>query len=55
MHREKNTNIQITKELNLTPGLDKIQECRVYLLHHLNRMSLDTLPRIVKTKNEKAQ
>jgi hypothetical protein len=32
------TNTDITKELNITPVLDKRQECRRNWLQHLNKM-----------------
>jgi hypothetical protein len=42
------TNTDFAKELNITPVLDKIQECRRNWLQRVNRMPRNTLPRIVK-------
>ena len=42
------TNTEIAKELNITPGLDRIQEYRRNWLQHMNRMPHDSLPRILK-------
>jgi hypothetical protein len=40
------------KKERKTPGVDTIQE---YCLQHTNRMPLNTVPRIVTTKDQKAE
>jgi hypothetical protein len=42
------TNIEIAKELHITPVLDKIQEYRTNWLQHINRMTHNRLLRILK-------
>ena len=42
------TNAQITKELKITPILDKLLEYKRSLMEHVNRMPRNRLPRIVK-------
>ena len=52
------TNTEIEKELNMTPGLDKIQEYRRNWIWHLNRKPRNRLPRIIKNyrpRNRKNQ
>jgi len=48
-------NTEIAKELNRTPLLDKIQDYRRNWIQHVNRMSPNRLPRIIKkqTKRQK--
>jgi hypothetical protein len=40
-------NTEITKELNITPVLDKIKEYRRNWLQNVNKMSRNTLPKIL--------
>jgi hypothetical protein len=47
------TNREIAKELNITPVLHKIQECKRYWVQHVNRMPHNRLPRIIKNYNPK--
>jgi hypothetical protein len=42
------TNTQITKELKITPILDKLLEYNRNWIHHVNRMSRNRLPRVMK-------
>jgi len=42
------TNTQITKELKITPILDKIQEYKRSWIQHVNRMPRNRLPRLLK-------
>jgi hypothetical protein len=42
------TNLQIAKELKITPILDKLQEYKSNLIQHVNRMPRNRLPRIMK-------
>jgi hypothetical protein len=42
------TKTKITKELNITPVLDRIKEKRGDWLQHINRMDCGRLPRILK-------
>jgi hypothetical protein len=42
------TNTQITKELKITPILDKLLEYKRNCIQHVNRMSGDRLPRVMK-------
>ena len=42
------TNTQIGKELKITPILDKLQECKRNLIHHVNRLPRNRLPRVMK-------
>jgi len=42
------TNTQIAKELKITPILDKLQEYKRNWIHHVNRMPLNRLPRVMK-------
>jgi len=42
------TNIQISKEIKITPILDKLQEYKRNLIHHVNRMPRNRLPRVMK-------
>ena len=42
------TNIQIAKELKITPILDKLQEYKRNWIHHVNRMPRNRLPRVMK-------
>jgi hypothetical protein len=39
------TNTEIAKELNTTPVVEKVQEYRINLLQHINRMLSSRLPR----------
>ena len=42
------TNTQITKELKITPILDKLQEYKRNWIQHVNRMPRNRLPRVMK-------
>ena len=42
------TNAQISKELKITPILDKLLECKGKWIQHVNRMSRNKLPRVMK-------
>jgi hypothetical protein len=42
------TNIQIAKELKITPILDKLLEYKRNWLQHVNRMPRNRLPRVMK-------
>jgi len=42
------TNLHIAKELEITPVLDKLLEYKRNWIQHVNRMSRDGLPRIMK-------
>jgi hypothetical protein len=42
------TNTQIVKELKITPFLDILLECKRNWIQHVNRMSRNRLPRLMK-------
>jgi hypothetical protein len=42
------TNVQIAKELKITPILDKLLEYKRNWIQHVNRMPRNTLPRVMK-------
>jgi len=42
------TNAQITKELKITPILDKLMEYNRNWIQHVNRIPLNRLPRVMK-------
>ena len=42
------TNTQITKELKITPILDKLLEYKRNWIQHVNRMPRNRLPRVMK-------
>jgi hypothetical protein len=42
------TNTHITKELKLTPIMDKLLEYKRNWIQHVNRMSRNRLPRVMK-------
>jgi hypothetical protein len=42
------TNIQITKELKITPVLDKLLEYKRNWIQHVNKMPRNRLPRVMK-------
>jgi hypothetical protein len=42
------SNLQIAKELKITPILDKLQEYKSNWIQHVNRMPRNRLPRIIK-------
>jgi len=42
------TNTQIAKELKITPILDKLLEYKSNWIQHVNRMSRNRLPRVMK-------
>jgi len=41
-------NAQIAKELNITPSLDKLLEYKRSWIQHVNRMSRNRLPRVMR-------
>jgi hypothetical protein len=45
-------NTQITKELKITPILDKLLEYKRYWIQHVNRMPRNGLPRVLKHYSE---
>jgi hypothetical protein len=49
------TNTDITKELHITPVLDKIQDYKRKLIQHVNQMPHNTLPRLIKKLHPKRQ
>jgi hypothetical protein len=50
------TNIEIARELNITPVLDKIQGCKGKWKQRINRMPRNKLPRVIKkTTPQKAE
>jgi len=46
--RDYKTNAQITKELKITPILDKLLEYKRSWIQHVNRMHRNTLSRVIK-------
>jgi hypothetical protein len=42
------TNTQITKELKITPNLNKLQEYKRNWIQHVNRLPRNSLPRVMK-------
>jgi hypothetical protein len=42
------TNTQIAKELKITPILDKLLECKINWIQHVNRMPPNRSPRVMK-------
>ena len=55
MQLDSTTNRDTAKGINITPVLDKIQDCRSHWLQNVNRMLWNRLARILKnnTKREK--
>jgi hypothetical protein len=49
------TNTDIAKVLNITPVLDKIQDYKRKWLQHVNPISRNRLPRLIKTTPQKAE
>jgi hypothetical protein len=49
------TNTEITKELNVTPVLNKIQDYKIKLMQHVNRMPHNRLPRLMKIYTPKGR
>jgi hypothetical protein len=50
------TNTEVTKELNITPVLDKIHDYKRKWIQHVNLMPRNRLPRLVKkTTPQKAE
>jgi hypothetical protein len=49
------TNTEIEKELNITPVLYKIHDCRRNWTQHVNRMPRNRLPRSIKELHAKRQ
>jgi hypothetical protein len=52
---ENKTNTEISKELNITPVLDKIQDCRINWIQYVNRLSRNRLPILIKKLQPKRQ
>jgi len=46
--KDHKTNAQITKELKITPILDKLLEYKRNRIQHVNRMPRNRLPRVMK-------
>jgi len=46
--KDHKTNTQITKELKITPILDKLLEYKRNWIQHVNRMPHNRLPRVMK-------
>jgi hypothetical protein len=46
--KDYKTNTQITKELKMTPILDKLLEYKRNWIQYVNRMPLNSLPRVLK-------
>jgi len=42
------TNTQVTKELKITPVLEKLLEYKINLIQNVNRMPRNRLPRVMK-------
>jgi hypothetical protein len=51
--RDRKTNTEIAKELNITPVLDKMQDYRRNWIQHVNRMARNRLPRTPKNYTPK--
>jgi hypothetical protein len=51
----RKTNKEIATELNITPVLDKIQDCKRNWIQHVNRMPRNRLPRLIKNLHPKRQ
>jgi hypothetical protein len=49
---DHNTNTEIAEEINITPVLYKIQDCRRNLIQHVNRRPRNRLPRHTKRQKE---
>jgi hypothetical protein len=49
IYTDYKTNIEIQKELNITPVLDKIQDYRRNWIRNVYRMPRNRLPRLMKT------
>jgi hypothetical protein len=47
----RKTNKEIATELNITSVLDKIQDYKRNLIQHVNRMSRNRLPRLIKNQH----
>jgi hypothetical protein len=52
--RDHKTNTEIAKESNVTPVLDKMQRYKRNWIQHVNRMTRNRLPRLIKTTTQKA-
>jgi FixJ family two-component response regulator len=48
-------NKEMAKELNITPVLEKIQECRRNSVRHVNRMPHNSLPRMIRNHSPGAE
>jgi len=46
--KDYKTNVQIAKELKITPILDKLQEYKRSWIQHINRRPRNRLPRVMK-------
>jgi hypothetical protein len=49
------TNTEITKELNINPVLDKIQDYRINWIQYVNRLPCNRLPILIKNYNPKGR
>jgi hypothetical protein len=49
------TSVEIAKELNITPFLDKIQDYRRNWIRHVSRIRRNRLPRIIKYYRRKGR
>jgi len=49
------TNAQITKELKITPILDKLLEYKRNWIQHVNRMPRNRLPRVMKHYSQRGR
>jgi hypothetical protein len=45
---DQKTNMEVANELNITPVLDKIQDCKRNRTQHAKRMPRNRFPRILK-------
>jgi hypothetical protein len=50
---DQETNAEIVKELNTTPVLDKIRDYKRNWTQHVNLMSRNRLPRLIKTTSKR--
>jgi hypothetical protein len=52
---DRKTSAEIAKELNITPVLDKIQDCKRNCIQHVNRTPRKRLPRLIKHYSPKGR
>jgi hypothetical protein len=48
LDKDYKTNSQITKELKITPILDRLLEYKTNLIQHVNKIPRNRLPRVMK-------